>query len=317
MNSKAVAVKVAVLDDYPKLAMQMADWSPLKDRAAITVFNDHVVGADAIVERLYPFDVVSIMRERTPLSREIIARLPNLKLIASTGPRNAAIDVSAAVERGIAIAHTGYRSEPTIEFTWALILASVRNLVVENNSFRSGGWQQSVGGDLNGRTLGILGLGNIGAQVAKVGSAFGMNVITWSQNMTAERAAAAGAISVSKDELFRQSDILTIHVVLSDRTRGLVGEAELALMKPTSRLINTSRGPVVDDAALIKVLQARKIAGAGLDVFDVEPLPADHPYRSLDNVLGLPHIGYGTEGLYRTFYQDTVDNISAWLDEQG
>jgi phosphoglycerate dehydrogenase-like enzyme len=316
MNSKAVTVKVAVLDDYPNLAMRMADWSALKDRATITVFNDHIAGTDSVVERLHPFDVVNIMRERTPLSREIIARLPNLKLIASTGPRNAAIDVSAAAERGIAIAHTGYRSEPTIEFTWALILASVRNLVAESNNFRSGGWQQSIGGDLNGRTLGVLGLGNVGAQVAKIGSAFGMNVITWSQNMTPERAAAAGAISVSKDELFRQSDILTIHVVLSERTKGMVGEAELALMKPTSRLINTSRGPVVNDEALIKVLQARKIAGAALDVFDVEPLPADHPYRSLDNVLGAPHIAYGTEGLYRTFYQDTVDNISAWLDKQ-
>ncbi|MEH2566202.1 D-2-hydroxyacid dehydrogenase family protein [Bradyrhizobium sp. AZCC 2289] len=316
MNSKAINIKVAVLDDYPNLAMRMADWSALKDRATITVFNDHVAGANAVVERLHPFDVVSIMRERTPLSREIIARLPNLKLIASTGSRNAAIDVSAAAERGIAIAHTGYRSEPTIEFTWALILASARNLVAENSNFRSGGWQRSIGGDLNGSTLGVLGLGNVGAQVAKIGNAFGMNVIVWSQNMTPERAAAAGATSVSKDELFRQSDILTIHVVLSERTRGIVGEAELALMKPTSRLINTSRGPVVNEQALIKVLQTRKIVGAALDVFDVEPLPANHPFRSLDNVLGVPHIAYGTEGLYRTFYQDTVDNISAWLNAQ-
>jgi phosphoglycerate dehydrogenase-like enzyme len=316
MNSKAINIKVAVLDDYPNMAMRMADWSALKDRATITVFNDHVAGADAVVERLHPFDVVNIMRERTPLSRQIIARLPNLKLIASTGSRNAAIDVSAAAERGIVIAHTGYRSEPTIEFTWALILASARNLVAENSNFRSGGWQQSIGGDLNGSNLGVLGLGNVGAQVAKIGNAFGMNVITWSQNMTSERAAAAGATSVSKDELFRQSDILTIHVVLSERTRGMVGEAELALMKPTSRLINTSRGPVVNEEALIKVLRTRKIAGAALDVFDVEPLPANHPFRSLDNVLGASHIAYGTEGLYRTFYQDTVDNISAWLNEQ-
>ena len=315
MNSKTINIKVAILDDYANVALRMADWSALKDRATISVFNDHVAGADAVVERLHPFDVVSIMRERTPLSREVIARLPNLKLIASTGSRNAAIDVSAAKERGIAISHTGYRSEPTIEFTWALILASTRNLVAENNNFRSGGWQQSIGGDLNGNTLGVLGLGNVGAQVAKIGNAFGMNVITWSQNMTAERAAAAGATSVSKDELFRQSDILTIHVVLSERTRGMVGEAELALMKPTSRLINTSRGPVVNEEALIKVLQTRKIAGAALDVFDVEPLPANHPFRSLDNVLGAPHIAYGTEGLYRTFYQDTVDYISAWLNE--
>jgi phosphoglycerate dehydrogenase-like enzyme len=314
MNSRVI--KVAVLDDYPNLAMKMADWSALKDRATVTVFNDHITGLDAVVERLHPFDVVNIMRERTPLSREVIARLPNLKLIASTGPRNAAIDVAAATERGIAIAHTGYRSDPTIEFTWALILAITRNLVAENNSFRSGGWQRSIGGDLNGKTLGILGLGNVGAQVARIGSAFGMKVIAWSQNMTPERAAAAGAVSVSKEELFRQSDILTIHVVLSERTKGMVGEAELALMKPTAHLINTSRGPVVTESALIRALQARKIAGAALDVFDVEPLPSDHPYRSLDNVLGAPHIAYGTEGLYRTFYQDTVDNISAWLDKQ-
>jgi phosphoglycerate dehydrogenase-like enzyme len=314
MNSRVI--KVAVLDDYPNLAMKMADWSALKDRATVTVFNDHITGLDAVVERLHPFDVVNIMRERTPLSREVIARLPNLKLIASTGPRNAAIDVAAATERGIAIAHTGYRSDPTIEFTWALILAISRNLVAENNSFRSGGWQRSIGGDLNGKTLGILGLGNVGAQVARIGSAFGMKVIAWSQNMTPERAAAAGAVSVSKEELFRQSDILTIHVVLGERTKGMVGEAELALMKPTAHLINTSRGPVVTESALIKALQARKIAGAALDVFDVEPLPSDHPYRSLDNVLGAPHIAYGTEGLYRTFYQDTVDNISAWLDKQ-
>src|SRR5258708_34031830 len=214
MNSKAVRVKVAVLDDYPNLAMRMADWSALKDRATITFFNDHVAGADAVVERLHPFDVVNIMRERTPLSREIIARLPNLKLIASTGSRNAAIDVSAAAERGIAIAHTGYTSEPTIEFTWALILASARNLVAENSNFRSGGWQQSIGGDLNGSTLGVLGLGNVGAQVAKIGSAFGMNVITWSQNMTPERAAAAGAVNRSKNEIFPPSDNLTINAVL-------------------------------------------------------------------------------------------------------
>jgi phosphoglycerate dehydrogenase-like enzyme len=314
MNSKVI--KVAVLDDYPNLAMKMADWTALKDRATIEVFNDHLADVDEVVKRLYPFDVVNIMRERTPLSREVIARLPNLKLIASTGPRNAAIDVAAAEERGIAIVHTGYRSDPTIEFTWALILAIARNLVAENKSFRSGGWQRSIGADLNGKTLGVLGLGNVGAQVARVGNAFGMKVITWSQNMSPERAATAGAVSVSRDELFRQSDVLTIHVVLSERTKGMVGEAELELMKPTAYLINTSRGPVVAESALIKVLQARKIAGAALDVFDVEPLPSDHPYRSLDNVLGAPHIAYGTEGLYRTFYQDTVDNISAWLDQQ-
>jgi phosphoglycerate dehydrogenase-like enzyme len=237
-------------------------------------------------------------------------------MIASTGARNAAIDKSAVEERGIAVAHTGYRSEPTIEFTWAMILASARNIVRENNAFRTGGWQQSIGGDLKGSTLGVLGLGNVGAQVARIGVAFGMEVICWSQNMTSERAAAAGAASVSKEKLFRRSDFLTIHVVLSDRTRGLVGEPEISLMKPTAHLINTSRGPVVNEAALIGALKARTIAGAALDVFDIEPLPANHPYRTLDNLLGTPHIGYGTSGLYRTFYQDCVNNIAAWLDKQ-
>jgi phosphoglycerate dehydrogenase-like enzyme len=238
MSKQSRLMKIAVLDDYANLAAQMADWSVLEGRAAVTMFSDHLTDVDAVVKRLEPFDVVCIMRERTPMSREVIARLPNLKMIASTGSRNAAIDKSAVEERGISVAHTGYRSDPTIEFTWALILGSARNLVRESNAFRAGGWQQSIGGDLKGRTLGVLGLGNVGAEVARIGVAFGMEVICWSQNMTKERAAAAGATSVSKDELFRRSDILTIHVILSDRTRGLVGEPEISLMKPTSHLIN-------------------------------------------------------------------------------
>jgi phosphoglycerate dehydrogenase-like enzyme len=315
MSMQSRLMKVAVLDDYANLAAQTADWSVLDGRAVVTMFSEHLTDVDAVVKHLEPFDVVCIMRERTPMSREVIARLPNLKMIASTGARNAAIDVSAAKERGISVAHTGYRSDPAIEFTWALILGSARNLVRENNAFRAGGWQQSIGGDLKGRTLGVLGLGNIGAQVAKIGAAFGMEVICWSQNMTKERAAAAGARDVSKEELFRRSDILTIHVVLSDRTRGLVGEPEIALMKPTSHLINTSRGAIVRESALIAALKARTIAGTAVDVFDTEPLPTDHPYRTLDNVLGTPHIGYATSGLYRTFYQDCVRNIAAWIDE--
>jgi phosphoglycerate dehydrogenase-like enzyme len=315
MSKQSRLMKIAVLDDYANLAAQMADWSVLEGRAAVTMFSDHLTDVDAVVKRLEPFDVVCIMRERTPMSREVIARLPNLKMIASTGSRNAAIDKSAVEERGISVAHTGYRSDPTIEFTWALILGSARNLVRESNAFRAGGWQQSIGGDLKGRTLGVLGLGNVGAEVARIGVAFGMEVICWSQNMTKERAAAAGATSVSKDELFRRSDILTIHVILSDRTRGLVGEPEISLMKPTSHLINTSRGPIVKESALIAALEARTIAGAALDVFDIEPLPANHPYRTLDNVFGTPHIGYSTSGLYRTFYQDCVSNIAAWIDE--
>jgi len=263
---------------------------------------------------LLPFDVVCVMRERTPLPRNVIERLPNLKLIASTGHRNASIDVAAAREHGIAVVHTGYKPDPAIEFTWALILASARHLVTESNSVRSGGWQQTVGTDLRGKTLGVLGLGRIGSQVARIGSAFGMKLIAWSQNMTPEAATGAGAILVSREQLFERADILTIHLVLSDRTRGLVGARELERMKPTARLINASRGPIVDEQALISVLKNRQIAGAAIDVFDTEPLPASHPFRTLDNVLATPHIGYVSAGLYKMFYEDTVSNIRQWLD---
>lgn len=307
-------MKIAILDDYQNVALRMADWSPVARRAEITVFNDHVADPKALVERLLPFDVICVMRERTPLSREVIGRLPKLKLIASTGPRNASIDVVAAQERGIRITATGYRSTPTIEMTWALILASERCIVQESNSVRAGGWQTSIGRELDGKVLGVLGLGNIGGQVARVGRAFGMQVIAWSQNLTAEVAEAAGATRVSKDELFRGTDILTIHLILSDRTRSLVGAREIALMKPTSRLINTSRGPIVEEAALIEALQSHRIAGAALDVFDREPLPPDHPFRHLDNVLATPHIGYVGEDLYRTFYGDVAAAVAAWLD---
>jgi phosphoglycerate dehydrogenase-like enzyme len=306
--------KIAVLDDYQNVALESADWSVLRDRADIAVFQNHLADPDAVIERLLPFDVVCAMRERTPLPRHVIERLPNLKLIASTGPGNASIDVAAAGERGIAVVHTGYRPDPTIELTWALILASARHLVTESNSVRSGGWQQTVGTDLRGKTLGVLGLGRIGSQVARVGSAFGMNLIAWSQNMTPEVATAAGAILVSKDQLFERADILTIHLVLSSRTRGLVGAAELKRMKPTARLINASRGPIVDEQALISVLTNKHIAGAAIDVFDDEPLPPSHPFRTLDNVLATPHIGYVSAGLYKTFYEDTVSNIRQWLD---
>src|SRR6266481_2225987 len=307
--------KIAVLDDYQNVALKMADWSALSQRAEITVFNDHVADPSALVERLMPFDVVCVMRERTPLPRNVIDRLPNLKLIASTGPGNASIDVAAAGDHGIAVVHTGYRSDPTIEFTWALILASARHIVTESTSVRSGGWQQTVGTDLRGKTLGVLGLGRVGSQVARVGSAFGMNLIAWSQNMTPEDAKAAGAILVSKDQLFEQSDILTIHVVLSNRTRGLVGAPELERMKPTARLINASRVPIVEEQALISVLKNKQIAGAAIDVFDIEPLPPSHPFRTLENVLATPHIGYVSHGLYKTFYEDTVSNIRKWLDD--
>jgi phosphoglycerate dehydrogenase-like enzyme len=307
-------MKIAILDDYQNVALQMADWTAISKRAEVTVFNDHLSDPDAVVRRLEPFDVVCVMRERTPLRRDAIARLPNLKLIASTAPRNAGIDVEAAKEHGIAIATTGYRSTPTIEMTWALILASARNVVDESVALRNGGWQQGIGEELEGKTLGVLGLGNVGGPVARIGSAFGMNVIAWSQNMTAEVAQRAGAEFVSKEQLFERSDILTIHLVLSDRSRGLVGASLLNSMKPTARLVNTSRGPLVDEGALVDVLERRRIAGAALDVFDQEPLSKDHPFRRLPNLIATPHVGYVARGLYETFYGDTVKNIAKWLD---
>jgi phosphoglycerate dehydrogenase-like enzyme len=306
--------RIAILDDYQNVALKMADWSVLADRAGITVFNDHIADSGALVQRLLPFDVVCVMRERTPLSRDIIERLPQLKLIASTGARNASIDVAAAQQRGISVINTGYNSWPTIELTWALILGSARHLVQETRAVRDGGWQTAIGEDLRGKVLGVAGLGNIGREVARVGHAFGMKIIAWSQNLTPEAANAAGATLVTKSELFRAADIVTIHLILSRRTRGLVGAAELQLMKPTARLINTSRGPIVEEAALIAALRSGAIAGAALDVFDVEPLPDPHPFRSLDNLVATPHIGYVAEGLYRTFFGDTVAGIKSWLD---
>jgi phosphoglycerate dehydrogenase-like enzyme len=310
-------VKIAILDDYQNIALKLADWSTLARRAEITVFNDHIADPAAIIDRLLPFDVVCVMRERTPLPRDIIQRLPRLKLIASTGPGNASIDMAAAAEHGVSVTATGYRSTPTIELTWALILAGARHIVPESKAVRAGGWQTTIGQELEDKVLGVVGLGRIGAQVARIGLAFRMKIIAWSQNMTPEIAGAAGATMVPKSELFRQADIVTVHLVLSKRTRGLIGAAELEVMKPTARLINTSRGPIVDEAALIAALQSHSIAGAALDVFDQEPLPAGHPFRSLDNVLATPHIGYVGEDLYRTFYHDVVTSISAWLDERA
>jgi len=308
-------INVAVLDDYQGVALSIVDWSKITDRADITVFQDHVTDLDALAERLAPFDVICVMRERTPMSASLLERLPRLKLIASTGFGNASIDLAAAAERGITVAHTGYTPTPTIELTWALILASARHIVSEAASVRNGGWQRSLGDDLAEKTLGIIGLGNIGSRVAKVGLAFGMNVIAWSQNLTVGVATAAGARMVSKEELLQTADVVSIHVVLSRRTIGLIGAAELELMKPSARLVNTSRGPIVVESALLNALANHRIAGAAIDVYDVEPLPKQHPYRHLENVLATPHIGYVSRGLYERFYRDTVANISAWLDE--
>ena len=307
-------MKVAILDDYQNVALQLADWSAVRRHAEITVFNDHIADPSAVVERLRSFDAICVMRERTPLTREILQQLPNLKLIASTGPRNASIDTKAAADLGIAVTATGYDSTPTIEFTWSLILASIRGIDREAASLKAGGWQTSLGSNLRGKSLGVVGLGNIGTEVARVGLAFGMKVIAWSQNLTEEKASAAGATLVDKQTLFREADIVTVHLVLSSRTKGLIGPLEFALMKPTARIVNTSRSPIVDEVALIEALQTRRIAGAAVDVFDVEPLPSDHPFRKQENALATPHIGYVSEDLYRTFYGDAAANIAKWLE---
>jgi phosphoglycerate dehydrogenase-like enzyme len=305
-------LKIAVLDDYQGVALSMADWTAVKEIGDVHVFRDHEADEDRLVERLLPFDVVCVMRERTPLTRSVVERLPRLRMVASTGPANRSIDRGVVEERGIAVLGTGYSSEPAIEMTWALILGSVRHVAADAASVRAGGWQSHLGGDLAGKTLGVVGLGNIGRKVAAIGLAFGMHVIAWSQNLTEQKAAESSVHYASKEELFRTADIVTIHLLLSSRTESLVGEQELSLMKRGARLVNTSRGPIVNESALITALRRGDLAGAALDVYDQEPLPADHPFRSLPNVLATPHVGYVTESLYRTFYEDTVRNVLSW-----
>ncbi len=306
-------IQIAVLDDYQGVALSSADWSGVEWRANVTVFRDHLTDTEALVERLRPFDAICVMRERTPLSKEILNRLPRLKLIASTASSNSSIDSVAAKERGITIAGTSAISTNTAELTWALILAGARHVVSENEALRGGRWQERVGVDLAGKTLGIIGLGKIGSAVAKVGLAFGMRVIAWSEHLSSETAEAAGGIAVSKVELFRRADIVTIHLVLSDRTRALVGKSEFNLMKHSALLINSSRGPIVVEEDLLEALRSGQIAGAALDVYDIEPLPQEHPYRSARNLLATPHIGYVTEEMYKVFYGDTVRNLENWL----
>ena len=293
----------------------MADWSALRSRASIEVFSDSISNPDDLVARLLTFDVICVMRERTPLPRGIIERLPQLKLIVSTGPKNSSIAIDAAEERGIVVKNTRGSLTAPIELTWALIMASARNLTLEAASLRAGGWQQGVGHELKGKTLGVLGLGRIGGKIARIAQAFEMKVITWSDRTTEQQAAEVGATLVPKEQFFAQADILTIHLVLVDATRGLVGANELAQMKPTSWLVNTSRGPIVDEVALVQALKEKRLAGAALDVFNVEPLPEDHPFRTLDNVLATPHLGYVSREQYEGYYSDTVQNIATWLDE--
>lgn len=313
--SGSAALNVAVLDDYQHVAPSLADWASLQPQANTVFFHDHVSDADALAARLAPFDAVVLMRERTRFDANLLARLPRLKLIVSVGMWNAAIDLDAAKSRGIVVSGTtGGDAAATPALTWSLILAATRNLYGEAASLRAGGWQTRVGMDVNGKTLGVLGLGRIGEAVARIGVAFGMRVIAWSQNLSSERAAEVGVQRVEKDELLREADVLTIHLKLGDRTKGLVGARELGLMKPGAYLVNTSRGPIVSEDALIEALQERRIGGAALDVFDEEPLAAGHPFRFLPNVLATPHIGYVTENTYRVAYPQIVEAIRAWID---
>jgi phosphoglycerate dehydrogenase-like enzyme len=306
--------RIAIIDDYLASARRVADWSAVERRAQITVFTDHLDDPDALVARLASFDIVSVMRERTPFPRALLARLPRLRLMCSNSERNAAIDLVAARELGITVCGTSPPPGGTAELAWGLILALARQIPDHIASVRAGGWQVGLGVGLRGRTLGILGLGTIGTRVGRVGQAFGMEVIAWSPNLDAARAQAAGTRLVSKDELFRASDVLTLHIVLSERTRGIVGARELGLMKRSAFFVNTSRGRLVDEAALVATLEQGAIAGAALDAFAVEPLPADHPLRRLSNAMLTPHIGYVTEPGYRTFYGETVENILAFMD---
>lgn len=305
-----------MLDDYQGVALTMADWKQVQQRADITVFNDHIVDETEIVSRLLPFEVVCVMRERTPLTRQVLSQLPNLKLIISTGRRNASIDEKAVEDLDITLKTTGYVGSGAPEFTWAMLMAIARNIPVENANLRNGLWQTTMATDLIGKTIGIIGLGNIGTKIAAYAKAFDMNVIAWSENLTEEKATAAGAKLVSKETLLKEADFVTIHLVLSHRSRGTIGQADLDLMKPTAYFINTSRGPLVDEKALINTLQQKKIAGAAIDVYDIEPLPAGHPFRKLDNILATPHIGYVTEKTYKLFYEDTVTELLAWLNSR-
>lgn len=310
MGSK---IKIAILDDYQQVASSFADFSVLDNQADITVFHDHIADEAALVERLLPFQIVCVMRERTPLNREILSKLSNLKLIVSTGFRNASIDVKAAEELGIEIRNTGYVWSGAPELTWALLMAIARHIPKENSNFRAGNWQTTIGVDLKGKTIGIIGLGNIGINIATYAKAFGMKVVAWSENLTEEKCRAEGVQLVTKEELFRESDFITVHLVLSERSRGVINKESIDLMKPTAYLINTSRGPLIDEQALIDALTAKRIAGAAIDVFHTEPLRADHPLRKLDNLLGTPHIGYVTEETYRVFYQDILKELQDWL----
>jgi phosphoglycerate dehydrogenase-like enzyme len=306
-------MRLAILDDYQNVALSMADWDGLRPSLQIQIFRDTLKREDAVAERLRDFEIVVAMRERTAFRRSLLERLPKLKLLVTTGMVNASIDKKAAAEQGIIVSGTTSLRHPTAELTWGLMLALARNITREDAGMRKGAWQTTVGIGLHGKVLGILGLGKLGSQVAVFGKAFMMDVIAWSENLTIEHADSLGVQRVEKQELFRRSDFLTIHTVLSKRTRGLVGPDELAAMKSSAYLINTSRGPIVEERALIAALEIGKIAGAALDVYDQEPLPADHALRRLENVILTPHLGYVTDENYRAFYGEAAENVRAFL----
>jgi phosphoglycerate dehydrogenase-like enzyme len=305
-------ISAAILDDFQDVTRSLADWGRLPPHVSLTVFNDHVEG-DVLVRRLEPFDVLVLTRERTPLPRSLVERLPKLKLVVTAGMRNLGIDLAACRDRGVLVCGTGSGSSPTAELAWGLLLALARRIPQEDRALREGRWQTTIGVGLSGKTLAVLGLGRLGTQVAKVGLAFGMDVIAWSQNLTPERAAEAGCVRVEKADLFRLADVLTVHLLLSDRTRGIVGRDELALMKPSAFLINTARAAIVDEAALIDALTSGRIAGAGLDVFGREPLPADAPILRAPNTVLTPHLGYVTRETYDIYFPQALEDIEAWL----
>ena len=307
-------MRIAILDDYFDAARHLADWSQLSGRADIKVFTEHLGGEENAANKLADFQIIVGMRERTPFPATLIRRLPQLKLLVTTGMRNLSFDLEAAHSQGVTVCGTGGVGNPTSELAVGMMIALMRDIHGQFGSMRQGGWQTRPGYGLAGKTLGLLGMGRVGGAVAAVGNAFNMKVIAWSQNLTGERAAECHARRVEKDELFRQSDVLSIHLILSGRTRGIVGAREMSLMKPTAYLVNTSRGQIVDEAALLKILQEKRIAGAAIDVYGAEPLPADHPIRQLDNVLLTPHLGYVSVENLAKMYQDAVEDIIAFLD---
>lgn len=306
--------KLAIIDDYERAALESADWSSVQDDIEVSVFHDHLEDEDAVAERLQPFDIVSLMRERTPFPESLLARLPNLELLVTSGMRNASIDLEAARNRGIVVTGTPILPYPAAEHAWALIIALAKRITADDHSMRAGRWCETPTVGLNGKTLGVIGLGRLGPRVAGFGRAFGMNVVAWSLNLTRERCDEVGVNFVSREELFSTSDFVTVHLTLGDRSRSLIGAADFARMKPTAWFVNTSRGPIVDEAALVDALERNAIAGAGLDVYDIEPLPADHPLRRLPNTIVTPHTGYVTKENFELFFTTTVTNIRAWLD---